>query len=56
MLRISLVDLPAVESDFQKFGKPVRVVMESEEKRLILGVVMRAGFPIYRVDEFPWRF
>ena len=51
MLRISLVDLPAVESDFQKFGKPVRVVMESEEKRLILGVVMRAGFPIYRVDE-----
>ena len=51
MLRISLVDLPAVESDFQKFGKPVRVVMESDEKRLILGVVMRANFPIYRVDE-----
>lgn len=51
MLRISLVDLPAVESDFQKFGKPVRVVMESEEKRLILGVVMRADFPIYRVDK-----
>ena len=51
MLRISLVDLPAVESDFQKFGKRVRVVMESEEKRLILGVVMRAGFPIYRADE-----
>lgn len=50
MLRISLVDLPAVESDFQKFGKLVRVVMESEEKRLILGVVMRADFPIYRVD------
>ena len=50
MLRISLVDLPAVESDFQKFGKRVRVIMESEEKRLILGVVMRANFPIYRVD------
>lgn len=50
MLRISLVDLPAVESDFQKFGKRVRVVMESEEKRLILGVVMRANYPIYRVD------
>ena len=52
MLRISLVDLPAVESDFQKFGKAVRVQMESEEKRLIIGCVMRAGFPIYRVDEW----
>lgn len=51
MLRISLVDLPAVESDFQKFGKTARVQMMSEEKRLIVGVVMRAGFPIYRVDE-----
>jgi len=51
MLRISLVDLPAVESDFQKFGKPVRVILSSDEKRLILGCVMRAGFPIYRVDE-----
>lgn len=51
MLRISLVDLPAVESDFQKFGKAVRVRMESEERRLIVGCVMRAGFPIYRVDE-----
>lgn len=51
MLRISLVDLPAVESDFQKFGKVVRVQMLSEEQRLILGVVMRADFPIYRRDE-----
>ena len=51
MLRISLVDLPAVDSDFQKFGKAVRVVMASEEQRLILGVVMRANYPIYRVDE-----
>ena len=51
MLRISLVDLPAVESDFQKFGKPLLVQMESEEKRLILGCVMRADFPIYRRDE-----
>lgn len=50
MLRISLVDLPAVESDFQKFGKTVRVVLSSEEKRLITGVVMRANFPIYRND------
>jgi len=51
MLRISLVDLPAVDSDFQKFGKPVRVVLQSEEQRLILGVVARANYPIYRYDE-----
>lgn len=50
MLRISLVDLPAVKSDFQKFGRPVRVIMESEERRLIMGCVMRANFPIFRVD------
>lgn len=50
MLRISLVDLPAVESDFQKFGKTVRVQMADESKRLIVGCVMRANFPIYRVD------
>ena len=50
MLRISLVDLPAVESDFQKFGKRTLVKMADEEKRLIVGVVMRADFPIYRID------
>lgn len=50
MLRISLVDLPAVESDFQKFGKRTLVKMADEEKRLIVGVVMRADFPIYRAD------
>lgn len=50
MLRISLVDLPAVESDFQKFGKEMRVALASEEKRLIFGVVMRANWPIYRRD------
>lgn len=50
MLRISLVDLPAVESDFQKFGKPVLVRMADEERRIIVGCVMRANFPIYRRD------
>ena len=50
MLRISLVDLPAVESDFQKFGKMALVKMADEERRLIVGCVMRADFPIYRRD------
>lgn len=52
MLRISLVDAPAVMSDFMKFAeqKPVQLFsIEDEEKRLVYGVVMRADFPIYRV-------
>jgi len=62
MLRISLVDWPAVESDFLTFHKDVKpgekgkapkgmYTILSEEQRLIRGVVMRADFPIYRYDE-----
>lgn len=53
MLRISLVDAPAVMSDFQAFSKDRRAIsyaIENEEKRLVRGVVMRADFPIYRND------
>ena len=55
MLRISLVDDPAVQSDFVAFSKqeratavPMMYAVQDEEKRLVLGVVMRADFPIYR--------
>ena len=54
MLRISLVDLPAVMSDFVAFKnqeQPLRFRIEDEEQRRVLGVVMRADFPIYRRDE-----
>lgn len=54
MFCISLVDKPAVESDFLKFDKEVRVPLycvANEEKRRVLGVVMRADFPIYRYSE-----
>lgn len=54
MLRISLVDDPAVQSNFQHFDaskKPMLYAVEDEEKRLVLGVVMRADFPIYRRDD-----
>lgn len=54
MERISLVDSPAVESDFVALAeqkKPVMLRVEDEEKRLIRGVVMRADFPIYRYCE-----
>lgn len=54
MLRISLVDAPAVMADFVAFAKQKPVLMyriEDEEQRRVLGVVMRADFPIYRRDE-----
>ena len=53
MLKISLVDDPAVQSNFQAFSnkKPLMYAVEDEAKRLVLGVVMRADFPIYRRDE-----
>lgn len=54
MLKISLVDEPAVMKDFLAFDSQRRVQMYSvqdEEKRILLGVVARANFPIYRKDE-----
>ena len=55
MLRISLVDDPAVQSDFLAFKAEERrrvqtYAVQDEDKRLVLGVVMRADFPIYRRD------
>ena len=54
MLKISLVDEPAVMKDFLAFDTHRRMQMYSvqdEEKRLLLGVVARANFPIYRKDD-----
>ena len=53
MVCISLVDDPAVMSNFQAFANaPARVLcsIQDEERRLVRGVVMRADFPIYRYD------
>lgn len=55
MLRISLVDDPAVQSDFLAFKAEERrrvqtYAVQDEDKHLVLGVVMRADFPIYRRD------
>lgn len=52
--KISLVDLPAVESDFIAFKKGDKVMkfeVENEEQRMVTGVIMRADFNIYRYDE-----
>ena len=54
MFKISLVDDPAVMSNFQAFNKqniPQMYAIQDEEKRLVRGVVMRADFPIYRRDD-----
>ena len=63
MLRISLVDWPAVESDFLTFHKdakkeaaPAMYRVVDEERRIVFGVVMRADFPIYRYDEHNGEF
>lgn len=52
--RISLVDAPAVESNFVAYGKQgemQKYSVLSDEKRLVRGVIQRADFPIYRIDE-----
>lgn len=52
--RISLVDAPAVESNFVAYGKQAekqKYSVLSDEKRLVRGVILRADFPIYRRDE-----
>ena len=53
MMKISLVDDPAVMSNFQAFDSNRKMMMYAiadEEKRIVRGVVMRADFPIYRRD------
>lgn len=54
MYCISLVDAPAVESDFLAFDSNKRVPLycvANEDKHIVRGVVMRANFPIYRYSE-----
>lgn len=50
---ISIVDRPAVESNFIKFGaekKPVRLSTD-DERRIVSGVALIPDFPIYRRNE-----
>lgn len=54
MYCISLVDAPAVESDFLAFAEDKRIPLycvADEDKHIVQGVVMRANFPIYRRSE-----
>lgn len=52
MFTVSLVDEPAVESNFLYFNaqkKPMCFRVENEEKRVVTGVIMRVDHPIYRI-------
>lgn len=52
--KVSLVDFPAVESDFVYFDKQAKMLklaITNEEQRLVTGVIMRADFPIYRCSK-----
>ena len=51
--KISLVEYPAVESNFLAFSKNEKRVLlsiDNEEQRIITGVVARCDYPIYRND------
>ena len=50
---ISLVNDPAVESNWFAYNKerqPMQFQVADEEQRILLGVIMRADHPIYRID------
>ena len=50
---IALVDLPAIERDFQKFNQANKITFKvaDEDKRIASGYAMVADLPIYRYDE-----
>lgn len=47
---VSLVESPAIESNFIKLSKQVHMATVNEEKRLIMGAVLIPNKPIYRND------
>lgn len=59
MTTISFVDYPAVESDWLSFDKQketVKFSVENEEQRIVMGVVMRADYLIYRRTESGYEY
>lgn len=54
VFNVSLVDEPAVESNFIYFNKekkPTHFSIDNEEEHKITGVILRADYPIYRYNE-----
>ena len=55
VVRVSLVDVPAVGSNFDVFRAqdakaPALYAVQDEDRHLVRGVVLRADYPIYRKD------
>lgn len=55
VVRVSLVDDPAVQSNFDVFraaqaSAPALYAVQDEDRHLVRGVVLRADFPIFRRD------
>lgn len=49
--RISLVEMPAVESNFLAFNESKKpLYFFNEEQQMITGVLLRCDYPIYRCD------
>ena len=56
---ISLVNDPAVESNWFAYNKehqPMQFQVADEEQRILLGVIMRADFPMYRVGNSGYEY
>ena len=56
---ISLVNDPAVESNWFAYNKehqPMQFQIANEEQRILLGVIMRADFPMYRVGNSGYEY
>lgn len=54
---VSLVDDPAVESNFLMFSKnKLMFSIDDEEQRIITGCIMRCDFPIYRRDDSGYEY
>ena len=54
ILKVSLVDYPAVEKNFLAFEKQEKVelyAVQDEDKQIVRGVLMRANYPIFRKDK-----
>lgn len=56
--KISLVDAPAIESDFLLFNdeEKKRLTLSNDEKHIITGPAMIPDMPIYRCDETGFEF
>ena len=51
IFKVAICDNPAIQSGFQAFGEEKQVLkysVQDEEKRIVLGCLMRSSYPIYR--------